>query len=427
MAFLLGFVLFLVSDSEMRGQPANANYDESKVPAYKLPDPLTSRDGKKIRSQGEWNKIRRPEILELYQHHVYGKSAPAPKNVRAEILSEDKQALGGLATRREIRLHFTGDNLGPKMDLLLYLPNQVKGKVPVFLGLNFDGNQSVHSDPGIQLSTQWMRPSKEKGVTNNRATEDSRGKSSSRWPVEMILEKGYGLATAYYGDLEPDFAEAAALGVRGHFRPERAKGEKAEGDDWGAIGAWAWGLSRALDYLEKDRRVDGKKVAVIGHSRLGKTALWAGAQDRRFAMVISNNSGEGGAAISRRRFGETVQRINTSFPHWFCANFKKYNNNEDALPVDQHLLVALIAPRPVYIASAEEDQWADPKGEFLAGLHAEPVYRLFKKKGVEVQEMPRVNQPVGEFIGYHMRSGKHDVTRYDWEQYLRFADRHLGK
>jgi hypothetical protein len=420
-------LLLAASLSAIAQQPKPANYDESKVGNLPLPDPLICADGTKVTDAKLWQTKRRAEVLGLFQTHVYGRSPAKPANLVYEVTKTDLQALGGKATRKEVAIYLTGKKDGPRLDLQLFVPNGAKGPVPAFLGCNFNGNHAVHADPGITLNPRWMRTVRDsKNVVNNRATEASRGSEASRWQVEMIIAKGYALATYYYGDVEPDHAEGWKDGLRAAMSKDGANTQFAA-DAWGAIGAWAWGLSRGLDYLEKDKAIDAKKVAVIGHSRLGKTSLWAGASDERFAMVISNNSGEGGASISRRDFGETIAVLNKNFPHWFCGNYKQYTGHPENLPVDMHELAALAAPRPLYIASAQEDTWADPKGEFLAGKLAEPVYALFGKQGTGVAEWPAVNQPVGEFVGYHVRSGKHDVTAYDWEQYLRFADKHFKR
>jgi len=404
---------------------SETNYSEQRVPKYTLPNPLVFSDGTKVTNAGTWRTKRRPEILELFRKYVYGRAPIAkPKNMSFKVFDLDKKALAGLATRKQVTVNFTGKKDGPKMDILIYLPNEVKTPVPTFVILNFGGNHTIHPDPAIKLSKNWMRPGS-KGVVKNRANEESRGRSRARFPVDKILKRGYGLATIYYGDIDPDFHDGFKNGVHPAF-DKLIDGERAP-DAWGAIGAWAWGLSRAMDYFETDDDIDNKRVAVLGHSRLGKTALWAGARDERFAFVISNNSGCGGAALSRRRFGETVERINRSFPHWFCENFKKYNGKEDDLPVDQHMLIALVAPRPVYVTSADGDLWADPRGEFLACKNAAPVYHLLGVDGLGVRRMPVLDRPVQKgTIGYHIRSGGHALTQYDWQQFMDFADTHFA-
>lgn len=404
------------------GQEFTPNYDESKIPDYELPALLINKDGKKVSTKDQWQNGRRKEILSDFESVMYGKSPLGNVDIEVKRIQEIG-ALDGKAKMKELKMIFTRKNRQISMDILLFVPKS-QSKVPLFFGLNFKGNHTIIDNPKITLTDSWIENDENFYITNNKVTEASRGLRHYRWPVENIIERGYGLATIYYGDIDPDkndFSDGihALFYESGQTKPEK--------DEWGSITAWAWGLSRAMDYFELDEDIDASKVAVMGHSRLGKTSLWAGALDKRFSIVISNDSGCGGAALSRRRIGETVGRINTSFPHWFCDNFNDYNNSEDALPVDQHMLIALIAPRPVYVASAQDDKWADPKGEFLSAFYAGEVYRLFDLAGLPSDQMPPVNQPIQKSIGYHIRTGGHDVTDFDWEAWMDFADMHFNK
>ena len=355
--------------------------------------------------------------LRLFEANVYGRTPRNRLSPVVDSLSPDTAVFDGKATRRQVRIWFADGKdakKGPKMDLLLYVPTGVKKPVPAFLGLNFTGNQAVHADEGIHLGQIWV-----KGVAQE-ATEKSRGSGTQQWQAEKLISRGYALATVYYGDIEPDFDGGMQYGVRSLFAEPGA-------GDWGALGAWAFGLSRALDYLDADPDVDAHRVAMMGHSRLGKAAVWAGAQDQRFSMVISNCSGTGGVSLFHRNYGETIEHLNVAFPHWFCRNFRQYSGHADKLPVDQHELIALSAPRPFYIGTAVDDQGADPHGGFLAAKAATPVYEMFGKTGITAAEMPPVNQAIMNDIGFHIRSGKHDVTAFDWDQYIAFADKHFGR
>ena len=394
-----------------RGLPAQnheeANYDEAAIPPYTLPEALVCNDGTPVSDKETWEGIRRQELLDIFSEEIYGRLPDTDISTTYNILEEGSPALGGKAVRRQVEIVFRRDSICRKALMLMYFP-VTDEKVPVFLHFNFQGNQTVSDDPGIIPSEYSRRP---------------RGNQKNRWPVGKIIDAGYGLATIHYFDFYLDRKDNFTESVMPLF------GYRSTEDvpDYGgmAISAWAWGYSRAMDYLETDPSTDASRVIVAGHSRLGKAALWAGAQDTRFAVIISNDSGCGGAALSMRRIGETVNEINKIFPHWFCKNFRKYSWNEDNLPVDQHELLALAAPRPLYVASAEEDRWADPKGEFLSLWHASEVYSLYGYKGMPSPEMPEVNCPVMERTGYHIRTGIHDVTDYDWDCFIKFSDKWL--
>lgn len=410
--------LFLIQ--HMNSQ-TTANYDESQVPVFELSNPLITFDGLPINDKNEWEEIRRKEIFNFFETKVFGKVPGSIDKVSFDILEEKKTCFNGKAFRKQIEVKLQKDNREISFVVLLYLP-KVQGRVPIFLGLNFHGNHTVNDDPNIIISKAWSQNNESLGIKNNTLDASSRGGRSNRWDIHEILEAGMGLATIYYGEIDPDKNDLSD-GIQALFYKENQQTPMA--NEWGSISAWAYGLTKAMDYLVNDPDVDASRVIVFGHSRLGKAALWAGATDPRFVAVISNDSGCGGAALSKRQFGETIVAINQSFPYWFSENYKQFNNAESKLPIDQHGLLALIAPRPLYVASAAEDEWADPKGEFLSTYYAGPVYELYKKKGVTEAVMPSLNQPIHNWLGYHIRSGKHDVTEYDWEQYIKWSKKVL--
>jgi hypothetical protein len=363
-----------------------------------LPDPLVSESGEPVKTAKEWEEQRRPELLELFRTHVYGRAPVGrPDDLSFKVIEEDKNAMDGKATLKRIEISFSGPGGSGKIEPVIFIPNNRKSPAPGFLLICHRGKDNL--DP-------------------------TREKHSDFWPAEEIIARGYAAIGFYTPEADPDRHDGFKNGVHGIFDPW-PEGQRP-GDAWGTIAAWAWGASRVMDYLESDKDIDATRIGVLGHSRGGKAALWCGAEDERFAIVISNDSGSTGAALARGKQGESIAAINKSFPHWFCANYKTYNNREDELPVDQHMLVALMAPRPVYVASASQDNWADPKNEFMSCFHASPVWKLWEKPGLTVSEQPPVNTPAqGGYIGYHLREGKHGLGLSDWNWFMDFADKRM--
>ncbi len=367
------------------------NYYEEKVPAYTLPDPLTMLDGKKVQNSAMWNKVRRDEILGLFRENVFGVVPDTKYEKSFKVINEDKNALNGTATLKQIDISITSGGKSLLIHLTLFTPNGKKKPSPVFLLI--DNRGPANTDPLRKVKSEF-------------------------WPVEEGIARGYGMAVFRNADVDPDTFDEFKNGIHAVLdkspRPDNA---------WGTLAAWAWGASRCMDYLISDKDVDSKRVAVVGHSRGGKTALWAGAQDTRFAMVVSNESGCGGAALARRRFGETVARINTSFPHWFNTNYKKYSNNEDALPVDMHMLLALIAPRALYVDCASEDLWGDPAGSYISLYKSVPVFNILGANSDIPESMPPLNKQVmSGKVAFHVRDGEHNMLLKDWNFFMDFAD-----
>jgi hypothetical protein len=428
------FVILFSANAMSQIRPPN--YDEALVPKFALPHVLEDKDGTRVASVESW-PAHREYLVNLLATHEYGFAPKDRVEMKVEKIDDgsythgnDQPGNGAVGKeaddtirRRQYAVSLTRNDRSVRIDLLVWSPRNPNKKVGCFLGLNFRGNQSTSDDPNVRITTSWC-DARHPGVVNNRATEASRGNQGERWPIRDVVGAGYAVATAHYCDIDPDFDDGFENGVHALFPEFRCSNEYP--DRWGTIATWAWGLSRLADALEQVEDIDSGRLMVVGHSRLGKTALWAGANDERFKLVISNNSGCGGAALSKRCYGESVAAINRSFPHWFNRNFRAYNDAEEKMPFDQHQLIAAIAPRPVYIASASLDRWADPRGELLSGHYASPAYELFGKQGLAATELPEVNRSIGGSIGYHIREGEHDLLPFDWKEFVAFAQKHEG-
>jgi hypothetical protein len=381
------------------------NYDEDKVPPYTLPDPLVRQNGQPVRDADTWFQQRRPEILKLYESEIYGRVPERAPRMAYEVVETDPHAMDGRAVRKLIALHFGGKPDNPTVHLHLYLPANATKPVPLLLHLVF------FSNPPIPGATPPPTPS-------------GRPAFHEAGPIADILAHGYGYATFRYSEVQPDKPDTFDAGVIGlALAPGQTK---PAADEWGTISAWAWGASRVLDYLENEPAVDARRVALVGHSRLGKTVLWAAARDPRFALVFSSCSGEMGAALARRYFGETIDDIAADYGYQFAGNFQRYPGHWSDMPVDAHMLIALLAPRPVFITGGSQDLWIDPRGEFLATVAAGPVYRLLGRHDLGVTDGPPLDTPLitGD-LGFHYHTGGHTITTADWNAFLAFADRHL--
>jgi hypothetical protein len=385
-----------------------------------MPDPLLSLGGDRITTRQQWIEQRRPELKRLFEQYMYGALPPKPEKMDFKIGKEHDDFLNGTATLKTVTISF-GSPDAPKIDLLVVAP-KIRKKVPAFLVLNFCGNHAISDDSRIPLTRGWLYSSC-KGCTNNQATEAARGSQANDWPLAEIIKRGYALATFCNSDIDSDRADVSE-GVYG-WLAKKGDSRYTKPHDRGSIAAWAWGFHRAMDYLVTDKSIDRERIAAVGHSRNGKTALLAAAFDERIALAIPHQAGCGGTAPSRGKVGESVKQINKSFPHWFNAEFKQFSDEPEKLPFDQNCLVAMVAPRPVLLSNAVEDQWANPSGQFAVLQAAEPVYRLLKAGEVGAKAMPELGTLVNTKLGYFIRPGKHSMTQEDWMVFLDFADKQL--
>lgn len=397
------------------------------APQPNLPDPLVMLDGRPVTSAAQWNRERRPELKALFEHYMYGAIPPKPSQMQIRVEAVYPDFLGGDATLKIVSIQTGPEPLAPRIDLMVVIPNHRPAPAPVFLAMDFCGNQALTADTRVPLAHSWMANGV-RGCVNNATTEAARGFQSADWPLADIVRRGYALAAFYSGDVDSDRADASTGLYAWLAGGDPAKNPAA---DRGTIAAWAWGFERCVDYLVTDRDLDAHRIAALGHSRNGKTALLAAAFDERIAIAFPHQAGCGGSAPSRvkndpsapsARAHETLAIINSHFAHWFNGAFKQFNDAPERLPFDQHCLVALCAPRAVLLSAAQGDQWANPAGQFEMARAAAPVYRLLGVEGLSATQMPPERQLVGNRLGYYIREGNHSMTADDWTVFMNFAD-----
>ncbi len=392
---------------EPKEQDADVNYDEAHLPHYDLPPLLVSGTGQRVATAQQWHDARRPEILGLFGNLIYGviPQPPTPIEQEYQITDTDPNFMDGKATRKDVQIRLSNDSGQLLMHFLVFVPNHVDQPVPAFLKHSFDDTRGKAF----------------------HASDTQKGKLNNGWPLGEFFDRGYGFCAVYHQSMVRHNEVEFLHGIHKLYYPAGQSFPKPY--QWGVISACAYGAMRGMDYLETDDDIDHTRVAIMGHSKMGKTALWTAALDERFAIAISAQSGCAGAALWRRKSGETLNKMVTRFPYWLCRNAWKFVDREDDLPIDQHMLLACIAPRPVYVHSSTDDTWADPRGEYLSAYHASEVYRLLGKKGLDHQQSPPVGEAIIESdVGYHIRAGGHSIEPYDWQQFMNFADYHfMGK
>jgi hypothetical protein len=401
-----------------------ANYTEANTGSYTLPDPLKFADGSAVRDAKAWFEKRRPELFKLVEENQYGRVPPRPPAMTFDVFDRGTPAFEGKAVRKQVAIYFTASRTENYVDVLIYRPAHARGPSPVLLEFGWMGNNlAVAADPGIKPGRQWVQGEARRIAAMPRR-DPARGVGRLE-NIPQILERGYAVAVFNYTDIEPDALNGFSAGIRSAYLKPGATAPAA--DEWGAIAAWGWGASRIIDYFETDPEIDATRIAILGASRLGKTALWTAARDERVACAIVSVSGEGGAALSRRNYGETIAHLvaPTRFPYQFARNYQPWSGRASEMPWDAHTIIALVAPRPVLLQTGSTDNLSDPYGEFLAAKAATPVYHLLGKKGIEEFSQPPTGKPIMNDLGYLMHKGPHGIMPGDWPVFLDFLDQHM--